>query len=30
MKITVIKKATISKKPNNFCPWFIEEIADKK
>ncbi len=30
MKITVIKKATTSRKPQNFCPWFVEEIADKK
>jgi hypothetical protein len=30
MKITVIKKATNSKKPSNYCPWFMEEIADKK
>jgi hypothetical protein len=30
MKITVIKKAVSSKKPNNYCPWFMEEIADKK
>ena len=30
MKITVIKKAVSTKKPQNFCPWFMEEIADKK
>ena len=30
MKITVIKKATTSKKPSNFCPWFVDELADKK
>jgi hypothetical protein len=30
MKITVIKKAVNSKKPSNYCPWFMEEIADKK
>ncbi len=30
MKITVIQKATNSKKPSNFCPWYMEEIADKK
>lgn len=30
MKITVIKKATTTKKPNNFCPWFSDDIADKK
>jgi hypothetical protein len=30
MKITVIKKAVETKKPQNFCPWYTEEIADKK
>ena len=30
MKITVIKNATTTKKPSNYCPWFIEELADKK
>jgi hypothetical protein len=30
MKITVIKGAATSKKPSNYCPWFVEEIADKK
>jgi len=30
MKITVIKKATTSKKPSNFCPWFVDELAEKK
>ena len=30
MKITVIKKATTSRKPQNFCPWYVDEIADKK
>jgi hypothetical protein len=30
MKITVIKKATTTRKPQNFCPWMIEELADKK
>lgn len=32
MKITVIKKATQTGKPQNFCPWMIEEMgtADKK
>lgn len=25
MKITVIAKAQSSKKPQNFCPWFIDE-----
>jgi hypothetical protein len=30
MKITIIKKAVTTKKPSNFCPWFTDEIADKK
>jgi hypothetical protein len=30
MKITVIKKATTTRKPQNFCPWVIDEVADKK
>jgi len=30
MKITVVKKATSTKKPQNFCPWFVDELADKK
>jgi hypothetical protein len=30
MKITVIKKATKTAKPQNFCPWMLEELADKK
>ena len=30
MKITVIKKATSTKKPSNYCPWMLDELADKK
>jgi len=32
MKITVIKKATTSRKPQNYCPWVVENDApqDKK
>ena len=30
MKITVIKKATATRKPQNFCPWMIDEVSDKK
>ena len=33
MKITVIKKATATRKPQNFCPWIIDDTAprtDKK
>ena len=29
MKLTVIKKATTNAKPQNFCPWVIEQ-GDKK
>ncbi len=25
MKITVVKKAVATKKPSNYCPWFIED-----
>jgi hypothetical protein len=25
MKITVIKKATTTRKPQNYCPWVVEE-----
>jgi len=25
MKITVIKKAATTRKPQNFCPWIIED-----
>lgn len=25
MKITVIKKAATTRKPQNFCPWVIDE-----
>ena len=30
MKITVIQKAAETRKPQNFCPWYVDEIADKK
>jgi hypothetical protein len=34
MKITVIKKATATRKPQNFCPWIIDDTgapsSDKK
>ena len=29
MKITVIKKAATTRKPQNFCPWVIEDDAPK-
>ena len=25
MKITVIKKAAATRKPQNFCPWVIDD-----
>jgi hypothetical protein len=25
MKITVIKKAATTRKPQNFCPWIIDD-----
>ena len=25
MKITVIKKATQTRKPQNYCPWVVDE-----
>ena len=30
MKITVIKKASTTRKPQNFCPWVVDELAEKK
>ena len=30
MKINVIKKASTTRKPQNFCPWLSDDIADKK
>jgi hypothetical protein len=30
MKITVIKKATTTRKPQNFCPWIVDELSEKK
>jgi hypothetical protein len=30
MNITVIKKAATTRKPQNFCPWIADDIADKK
>jgi hypothetical protein len=29
MKITVINKATTSRKPSNFCPWIMDEAPSK-
>lgn len=30
MKITVINKAKSTKKPQNFCPWFIDDESSPK
>jgi len=27
MKITIIKKAATTRKPQNFCPWVIDETS---
>ena len=27
MKITVIKKAAETRKPQNFCPWVVDDNA---
>jgi hypothetical protein len=29
MKITVIKKAATTRKPQNFCPWVQEDAPQK-
>ena len=29
MKITIINKAIITKKPSNFCPWVRDDGAKK-
>jgi hypothetical protein len=30
MKINVIKAAVPQRKPQNFCPWYIEDYPDTK
>jgi len=30
MKITVIKKATTDRKPQNFCLWVQDDFTEKK
>jgi len=30
MKITVIKKASTNRKPQNFCPWVQEDAPQDK
>ncbi len=29
MKITVIKKAAPTRKPQNFCPWVVDDFSPK-
>ncbi len=29
MKVKVIKKGTTQGKPSNWCPWFIDDWANK-
>ena len=29
MKITVINKAKSNSKPQNFCPWYIDEATPR-
>jgi hypothetical protein len=26
MKITVVKKGTETRKPQNYCPWWVDEV----
>jgi hypothetical protein len=30
MKITIIKKATTTRKPQNFCPSMLDDLTEKK
>ena len=30
MKITIVKKAATTRKPQNFCPWISDELTEKK
>jgi hypothetical protein len=30
MKITVIKKAATTRKPQNFCPWLVDDNGAPK
>lgn len=30
MKITVIKKSASIRKPQNFCPWVVDDPSPKK
>ena len=29
MKITILKKAETIRKPQNFCPWIIDDVAPR-
>ena len=30
MKITIVKKAETIRKPQNFCPWVVDEGGESK
>ncbi len=30
MRVTIIKKATTTKKPGNFCPWLLDDDIERK
>ena len=30
MKVTIVKKATTTRKPQNYCPWVVEEGAPQE
>jgi hypothetical protein len=30
MKITVITKANVNKKPAHYCPWYTDNLDDKR
>ena len=30
MKIKLVQKGTTQRKPQNFCPWYMEDNSDKK
>jgi hypothetical protein len=30
MKVTVVKKASTTRKPQNFCPWLIDDSPVEK
>ena len=30
MKVKILKKATPTKKPANYCPWMVDDYAPEK